>query len=163
MGFHQLGHDLVLAGQLGFELFDLAFLGVLDGLALAAVVEGGMAVLEELLEPGVELGGVDVEFIAQVGNGTLSSRCRFRSFSTVADMVRSVSENKEKAEETARAIEERSIINFLVGLRTAQELSQSDIASKMKCTQSKVSKLESGIDDNLTLGDFHAYTRDAWF
>ena len=57
-----------LALQLGFELFDLAVLGVLDGLGLAAVVEGGVAVLEELLEPAVELSGVDVEFIAQVGN-----------------------------------------------------------------------------------------------
>ena len=44
-------------------------LHLLDGLGLAAVVEGVMAVVEELLEPAVELVGVDVEFIAQVGDG----------------------------------------------------------------------------------------------
>src|SRR2546430_4620086 len=63
---HELGHDVILARELGFELLDLLVLGILDGLALAAVVEGGMAVLEELLEPAVELVRIDVEFIAQV-------------------------------------------------------------------------------------------------
>ena len=71
MGFHELGHDLVLAGQLGFELFDLLVLGVFGGLGLAAVVEGGVSVLEELLEPRVELGGVKVVFLTQVGDGDL--------------------------------------------------------------------------------------------
>ena len=68
-GLHQLGHDLILAGELGFEQLDLLVLGVLNGLALAAVVEGGMTVLEELLEPGVELVGVEVELIAEIGDG----------------------------------------------------------------------------------------------
>jgi hypothetical protein len=35
---HQLRKDFVLALELGFELFDLFVLGVLDGLGLAAVV-----------------------------------------------------------------------------------------------------------------------------
>jgi hypothetical protein len=43
---HQLGHDLVFALELGFELFDLLVLGVLDGLGLAAVVEGCFASAE---------------------------------------------------------------------------------------------------------------------
>ena len=63
MGLHELGHDVILACELGFELLDLLVLGILDGLALATVVEGGMAVLEELLEPAVELVRIDVEFI----------------------------------------------------------------------------------------------------
>ena len=49
----------------------LLVLGVFGGLGFAAVVEGGVAVLEELLEPGVELGGIEVEFIAKVGNRDL--------------------------------------------------------------------------------------------
>ena len=44
MSFHELGHDFVLASELGFELFDLAVLAVLGGLGLAAVVKGGVAV-----------------------------------------------------------------------------------------------------------------------
>jgi hypothetical protein len=45
-------------------MFDLLDAGVLDGFGLAAVVEGGMAVLEELLEPAVDLVGVELVFIA---------------------------------------------------------------------------------------------------
>jgi hypothetical protein len=75
--FHELGHDLVLANELGFELFDLTLLGVLDGLAFAAIVEGGVAVLEELFEPAVDLVGVEAEFIAKVRDGDLVEEMPF--------------------------------------------------------------------------------------
>ena len=58
--------------KLGFELLDLLVLGVLDGFGLAAIVEGEVAVLEELLLPAVEEVGVDAEFIAEVGDGDAS-------------------------------------------------------------------------------------------
>ena len=86
-----------------------------------------------------------------------------KRFSNVADLVRHVSEDKEQAEKTARKIEQMNIVNFLVGLRTAQELSQSDVAEKIGCTQSKVSKLENGIDSNLNIGDVNAYARAIGF
>ena len=71
MLFHEFGEYGVLALQFGFEAFDLVVLSVLDGLGLASVVESGMAVLEELFEPGIELGGVEVEFIAEVRDRNL--------------------------------------------------------------------------------------------
>ncbi len=71
MGFHELGHDLVLTGELGLELLDPGLLSIFDGLGLAAIGEGEVAVLEELFEPVVKLVGVDVVFITQVGNGDL--------------------------------------------------------------------------------------------
>ncbi len=71
MLFHEFAEDGVLALELGLELLDLVVLGVLDGFALAAVGEGQMAVLEELLEPVVELVGVEVEFIAEVRDRNL--------------------------------------------------------------------------------------------
>jgi hypothetical protein len=77
VSFHELGHDLVLARQLGFELLDPSVLGIFDGLGLAAVVEGGLAVLEELLEPGVELVGVELEFVAQVRDRDLVDEVTF--------------------------------------------------------------------------------------
>jgi transcriptional regulator with XRE-family HTH domain len=73
-------------------------------------------------------------------------------------MVRDLSEDKEQAERTAQRISERCILDFLMALRSSKNLSQADIAQKMRCTQSKISKLESGKDDDLRLGDFHAYT-----
>jgi len=64
--FHELGHDGVPALELGFEPLNLLVIGVLDSLALATIVEGGVAVLEELLEPAVDLIGIEAKFIAQV-------------------------------------------------------------------------------------------------
>jgi hypothetical protein len=49
-------------------LVDLALLGVLDGLGLAVVVEGSVAVFEELLLPAVEQVGSDAELIAEIGD-----------------------------------------------------------------------------------------------
>lgn len=63
MLFHKFGEDGILALEPGFERLDLLVLGVLG--------EGGMAVLEELLEPGVERVGVEIVLIAQVGDGNL--------------------------------------------------------------------------------------------
>src|ERR1700677_3859102 len=71
MFFHEFGEDLVFASELGFELLDLAFLRVLDGLGFAVAAEGQMAILEELLEPVINLVRVEVVFIAQVGNRNL--------------------------------------------------------------------------------------------
>jgi len=74
-------------------------------------------------------------------------------------MVREMSDDKSLGERAARQIEERNIVNCLIGLRTAQGLSQTQIAVLMACTQSKVSKLENGRDDDISIGDFDAYAR----
>ncbi len=65
---HQLGDDLVLGGQLGLAAAaTLRSAG--DGpAAFALPLEGGRAVLEELLLPLVELGRLDVVLVAQVGD-----------------------------------------------------------------------------------------------
>ncbi len=77
MRFHEFGHDFVLADELGFELLDLGGVGILDGFGLAPVGEGEVTVLEEFFEPVVELVGIDVEFIAEVGNGDLVDEVPF--------------------------------------------------------------------------------------
>ena len=69
MGLHELGHDLVLARELGFELLDLLVLGILDGLGVTAILEEGVAVLEELLLPAVKERWRDAELIADGGDG----------------------------------------------------------------------------------------------
>jgi hypothetical protein len=66
VNLHQLGHDFILASQLGFELLNLLDVGVFDGLGLAAIVEGHVTVLKEILEPGVELVGLGVLLIAEI-------------------------------------------------------------------------------------------------
>jgi hypothetical protein len=55
--FHELGKDLVFALDLGFELLDLGVLGILDGLGLAILGEGEVAILEEVALPEIEEAG----------------------------------------------------------------------------------------------------------
>ena len=69
MGFHELGQDFVFAHELGFELLDLVLLRSVDGLGLTAVLESQVGVLEELALPLLEEGRIDLELVAQVGDG----------------------------------------------------------------------------------------------
>ena len=69
MLLHELGHNFVLALDLGFELLDLLLLGVLGDLGLAAILEGQVSVLEEQLLPRVEDRRFDAQLIADRGNG----------------------------------------------------------------------------------------------
>ena len=78
MSFHELGHDLVFAYELGFELIDFLLLDVFEGLGFSAVVEGDVSVFEELFEPGVELCGVDVGLVAEVGDRDLLDEMAFK-------------------------------------------------------------------------------------
>jgi len=75
--FHEFAEDGVLALELGFEPFDLVVLGVLGGFALAAVGEGQMSVLEELLQPVVDLVGMKIEFVAQLRDRDLIEEVPF--------------------------------------------------------------------------------------
>jgi transcriptional regulator with XRE-family HTH domain len=72
-------------------------------------------------------------------------------------MVRKVAESQEFAEKVRRRIDAREIIDHLMAQRAALELSQKEIAAKMSCSQGRISKLESGKDENLRIGDFAAY------
>jgi transcriptional regulator with XRE-family HTH domain len=82
---------------------------------------------------------------------------RGKPFDSVQEMVRAVSEDKEQAEKTARAIDRRQIVDFLMAIRSAKEVSQGEIARKMGHSQSKISKLENGDDDSLRVGALRAY------
>jgi hypothetical protein len=78
--FHEFGEHGILALQLGLELLDFLELGILGGFGLSAAPaagEGEMAVLEELFEPVVNLVGVEIEFIAEIGDGNLVEEVPF--------------------------------------------------------------------------------------
>ena len=77
--FHEFGHDLVFAYELGFELLDFLVLAILAGLVFTAIGKGEVPILKEFFEPVVELVGVDVEFIAQVRNGNLVDEVPFEN------------------------------------------------------------------------------------
>src|SRR5260370_38835677 len=80
-----------------------------------------------------------------------------KRYSSIPDMVRDLSTDPEFSESLAKSLSERNIIDMLMALRLSRGLSQKDIADTMKCTQRRISKLENGNDDDLRIGDLHAY------
>jgi hypothetical protein len=67
MILHEFREDFVLALELFFQEDDPPVLGVTG--ASGSGFEGGGGVLEELLLPAVEHGGVDVVLVTKVRNG----------------------------------------------------------------------------------------------
>src|SRR5579875_602726 len=78
-------------------------------------------------------------------------------YSSVADMVRSLSEDRAFADEFEKRLSRRQLIKILTILRSRANLSQQELAEKLKCTQSKVSKLENSDDTDIRFGDLMDY------
>jgi transcriptional regulator with XRE-family HTH domain len=72
-------------------------------------------------------------------------------------MVRQVADDPEFVQDFEDLLARRAIITDLMALRAAAGLSQQAIAVQLKCTQSRVSKLEAGNDAELRLGDLARY------
>ncbi len=53
----------------------------------------------------------------------------------------------------------RQLVKSLSIIRARAKLSQQELASRMGCSQSKISKIESGIDADLRFGDIEAYLK----
>jgi transcriptional regulator with XRE-family HTH domain len=83
-------------------------------------------------------------------------RVKKGSFKSVAEMVRNLAD-APFAETVVERIRQKGVIDHLMAQRAAQCLSQKDIAERMNCTQSKVSKLEAATDDDLRCCDLEAY------
>jgi transcriptional regulator with XRE-family HTH domain len=79
-------------------------------------------------------------------------------YNSVSDMVQGLSEDRSFAEEFAKRLAGRQLIKLLTVLRTRAGLSQKDLAEKVECTQSKISKLESSADSDIDFGDLLNYT-----
>lgn len=76
---------------------------------------------------------------------------------SVAEMVRRVSDDPQFADAFDRRVNRRRLVKHLFAMRSAEGLSQKDIAERIGCSQSRISKLESGNDDDLRLADLAAY------
>ncbi len=75
----------------------------------------------------------------------------------VVQMAKDLSVDQSFADDLAKRIAQRQIVKKLIALRAAKGLTQQDIADSLGCTQSRVSKLESQTDFELSLGDFQGY------
>jgi predicted XRE-type DNA-binding protein len=82
-----------------------------------------------------------------------------KSHDSVADMIREVLGDDRIADDFETHVTQRQIVKNLMALRAAAQISQEEIAAKLECTQSKVSKLENSEDEDLRLGDLAQYAR----
>ena len=79
------------------------------------------------------------------------------TYDDVAGMVRAASESPELAAALKKRLADRQVIKHLLMLRAASGKSQEDIAKALNCSQSRVSKLENGVDADLGFGDLVRY------
>lgn len=80
-----------------------------------------------------------------------------KRFESVTDLLRDISEDPKLADELEREVAGRQLVKLLIAHRVRSDLSQKEVAERMKCTQSKISKLESSVDNDLRLGDLQQY------
>ena len=81
-----------------------------------------------------------------------------KTLGSVSQMVRETSDDPAFTESFEKRLEARKITKDLMILRAVHRLSQRDIAEKVGCTQSRISKLETTNDGDLRLGDLARYS-----
>lgn len=80
-------------------------------------------------------------------------------YSSVSEMIESLSEDPDFAREFEARVQDRLLTKNLSVLRNLANLSQKELADQLGCTQSKVSKLETGVDADLRFGDMIEYAK----
>jgi transcriptional regulator with XRE-family HTH domain len=78
-------------------------------------------------------------------------------YNSVSDLVRDMAPDAEFRAAFEERRNARRLIKQLMAMRALKGFSQHDIADKLACTQSRVSKLERSCDDDTRLGDLRAY------
>jgi len=90
----------------------------------------------------------------------VSENMTSKRYSSVSDYLESISDdNPELSSSTDEQIESRQIVKALIHLRVSNSDSQTDLAEKLGCSQSRISKIENGFDQNLKLKDLEDYGR----
>lgn len=80
-----------------------------------------------------------------------------KRYNSVIEMVEDISDDPEFVEGLRKTIESRQLVKDLVVNRIRQNLSEKDLADKMKVDISKVYEIEDSVDDEIPLGDFRKY------
>lgn len=82
---------------------------------------------------------------------------RTKRYASVQDLVKATAADDGQIGEFDRRLKDSVIINALIRTRATAGMTQADVAAKMNCTQSAVSKLEHAADAELTLQDIASY------
>lgn len=80
-----------------------------------------------------------------------------RKFRSVEELMRHLGYGKGSLARFRRGLAETKLRDQLVLGRVRAGLTQGQVAEKMKCTQSRISKLEASLDADLSLGEVREY------
>jgi hypothetical protein len=81
-----------------------------------------------------------------------------RTYRSVDEMLRG--HGYRRVAEAVRQLSVKTkLIDQLIVARVAAGLTQSQMAAKLRCSQSRISKIEDSHDVDLSLGDIQAYAR----
>jgi transcriptional regulator with XRE-family HTH domain len=82
-----------------------------------------------------------------------------KTFDSVEKMVDALSGGDSFADGVKQRIRANRVVTGLQAMRVAKGISQARIAQELGSTQSRVSKIETSEDSDLTLGEIEAYAR----
>ena len=80
-----------------------------------------------------------------------------KQYNSIRAMIKDSDVDAEFKEKAVKEIENKQISKFLVVLRCKHGLTQKQMAEKLDCTQSRISKLESSYDTELSIKDMIDY------
>jgi predicted XRE-type DNA-binding protein len=80
-----------------------------------------------------------------------------KKYDSVAALLSDVSEDPQLVAEVRQTASDRELIKHLIAHRVKADMSQKALASKLKCTQSRISKMEQCNDADLRLGELEEY------
>lgn len=82
-----------------------------------------------------------------------------KKFSNVADLVKGLSKDNGFRDEVLKEFNDTSLSKCLMALRCKSKLTQEKMAAKVGCTQSKISKIEHSLNENITVEDMTLYAK----
>jgi len=75
----------------------------------------------------------------------------------VSELVEEISSTERFKKKFAKEIQSKSVAKFLFSLRCNHKLTQKQLAEKVRCSQSRISKIESSYDYKLAIKDLTDY------
>jgi len=82
-----------------------------------------------------------------------------KQYESVSAVVENLTDDKEFHDEFDREIGDKALAKALFAMRCSKGVSQEQMASKLGCTQSRISKLENSGVGGIRVGDLVAYAR----
>jgi ribosome-binding protein aMBF1 (putative translation factor) len=96
--------------------------------------------------------------MASLKTVTRRSTLSGRTYRSVDEMLRG--HGYRRVADAVRQLSVKTrLIDQLILARVAAGLTQAQLAAKLRCSQSRISKIEDSQDADLSLGDIHAYAR----